>query len=148
MKMRQIYLFVTVLLLPFWLSAQTKVNHERFLEIKEAFLQEDLKITEEEGKMFWPVFRRYEQEKHQLRKSYWGGEGKDRLKPADMNEAEANAFIEKQMEFERKLSEIDLRYLTEFRKILPPQKVAKLLSFDQRFKRYLYRQAQEKRGAK
>jgi len=141
--MKNILFSMGLLLLSATLFAQGKVNQDRFKEMKEAFVQKELQITEEEGVLFWPVYRRYEMEKHRLRKEAFGT-GEERKKPSEMTEAELNVFIEQQMAWKRKEVALQDQYLTEFRKILPASKVAKIIHIDERFRQFLLKQAREK----
>jgi hypothetical protein len=141
--MKNVLISIVLLLFSATLFGQGKFNQERFKEIKEAFVQKELQITEEEGVLFWPVYRRFEMEKQRLRKEAFGS-GPDRKKPAEMTETELNAFIEKQMEWKRKDLALQDQYLAEFRKILPASKVAKILHVDERFRQFLLKQAREK----
>lgn len=144
--MKTLLLSIGLLFFSATLFGQGKINQERFKEMKEAFVQKELQITEEEGVLFWPVFRRFEMEKQRLRKEAFGT-GPDRKKPSEMTEAELNAFIEKQMEWKRKDLALQDQYLAEFRKMLPASKVAKLMHIDERFRQFLLKQAREKSAA-
>jgi hypothetical protein len=141
--MKSVLISIGLLFFSATLFGQGKTSQERFKEMKEAFVQKELQITEEEGVLFWPVYRRFEMEKQRLRKEAFGS-GPDRKKPAEMTETELNAFIEKQMEWKRKDLALQDQYLAEFRKILPASKVAKILHVDERFRQFLLKQAREK----
>lgn len=114
-----------------------------FKEMKEAFVQKELAITEEEGTLFWPIFQRFESEKIQLKKAAFGLPG-ERKKPADMNEDELNTFIQKQLDWKEKEAALQKKYIEEFKKILPASKVAKLIVIDEKFRQFLMKQVKEK----
>jgi hypothetical protein len=141
--MRTLLFSIALLFFTQVLTAQGRPNMERFAEMKRAFVQQELDISEEEGVLFWPVYQRWESEKQRLRKEAFGSDA-DRKKPADMTEPELNLFIERQMEWKRKELALQDQYLKEFRKILPASKVARLLHVDERFRQYLLKQAREK----
>lgn len=114
-----------------------------FKEMKEAFVQKELAITEEEGTLFWPVFQRYEEERKQLKITALGTHA-ERKKPADMTEDELNTFIQKQLDWKEKEAALQKKYIEEFKKILPASKVAKLIVIDEKFRQFLMKQIKEK----
>lgn len=117
-------------------------NPEKVEALKVAFITKRLALTPEEAQKFWPVYNQYEAEKEAITEATIGSY-KEEKKPLDqMTEAEVNKVMENYILFKQKDLELTKKYLVEFKKILPPVKVAKLLTADDQFKRMLLKKAQ------
>ena len=71
-------------------------KHEKIKALKTAYITEQLGLTSEEAEKFWPIYNRYDEKFHDLRRK----EKKEifqKLKDGmeNLSEAEANALIEK-----------------------------------------------------
>ena len=119
-----------------------KPGNEKIEAMKVAFITKMLKLTPEEAQKFWPVFDQYEQEKRELRKSTLGSI-KELKDDGDFTAAEAETAISQYVLFKTKELDLLKKYITLFRNILPAQKVAKLISAEDRFKKMLAKQAQQ-----
>jgi biopolymer transport protein ExbB/TolQ len=106
---------------------------ERVEALKISFITEQLSLTPDEAKVFWPVFNQFEEERKAIRQMHAAG-GK---KLEFMSDEEAEAMINKEIEFQQKNLEITRKYVGEFKKILPVKKVAVLLTLEKRFSKLL-----------
>lgn len=121
--------------------AQDGQGNEKIEQLKIAFITKHLKLTTDEAQKFWPVYNQYEAEKKQIRQSTIGSV-KELKDDGDFTNAEADQAILKYIEFKSKDLELTKKYITEFKKILPSTKVAKLVTAEERFKKLLAKQAQ------
>lgn len=122
--------------------AQDGQGNEKIEQLKIAFITKHLKLTTDEAQKFWPVYNQYEAEKKQIRQSTIGSV-KELKDDGDFTNAEADQAILKYIEFKSKDLELTKKYITEFKKILPSTKVAKLVTAEERFKKLLAKQAQQ-----
>jgi len=130
------------LLLAFSVTAVAQYDKEKMNEIKEAFIQKKLELTEAEAARFWPVFRRYEAERKALRKA--ARPDGEKKKFGEMSDAELNKFMDTAMDVKEKELQVQKKYFSEFRKILPANKAVKLLYIEEQFRQFLLKQAQNK----
>ena len=97
-----------------------------------AYLTNELSLTPQEAEKFWPVYNEYRSKDRELKRA------KIPSKPvAEMNEAEASAYLNQNLDSEAKELELKRNYTKEFRKILPAVKVAKLQVAERGFKKEL-----------
>lgn len=108
---------------------------ERVEALKISFITEQLSLTPEEAQVFWPVYNKYEEERKTIREDFKKREDGQKLEY--MSDAEAEAMINKQIEFQQKNLDITKKYIGEFKKILPVKKVAVLLTVEHRFSKML-----------
>jgi hypothetical protein len=101
-----------------------------------AYVTNELSLTPDESKAFWPVYNQFQEEMKTLRK-----ERRESMKSAkedgEITDDEAEKLIQKQFEFKQKELDLEKKYHTEFKKVLPVKKVAKLYRTEEQFKRKL-----------
>jgi len=110
-----------VLAVPFpGANAQEKKRdwEDRFKAEKIAYLTDAMDLTSAEAERFWPVYKA-------LNEAIASGK--------DGNEI--NSLLDKYIEAQESGKNIDRKYVAEFRKILPSQKVAKLYIAEESFRR-------------
>jgi hypothetical protein len=141
--MKKITLSLILAVCSLGLFAQKGEKKAKIEAMKVAFVTEKLNLTPEEAQKFWPVFNQYETERKALRESLIGKYKDDGITVDQMTPAQADELINDQLTFRTKELELTKKYVAEFKKILPSNKVAKLLSIDEQFKKYLIKQAQD-----
>lgn len=139
--MKKIILILSVFVAGF-LQVQAQEGNEKIEAMKIAFITKRLNLTPDESQKFWPVYNQYEAEKKQIRQTTIGTV-KDLKEDGDFTNAEAEQAIAKFVEFKAKDLDLIKKYVTEFRKILPATKVAKLVTAEEHFKKMLTKQAQQ-----
>ena len=104
--------------------------------IKEAYISLRLKLTDDEGRAFWPLYRQYVEEQTAIRI----------LKRQNNSNATINGTeqIEKELAYEQQLVEIRRRYKDEFLKVLPPEKVSELYKSEREFNDEVLKQLSER----
>lgn len=112
-------------------------------EIKEAFFIEHLKLSKSEADKFWKVYQQYDAERHTLRKAAKKPEGKSKF--SEMSDKEIYDFIDYNLEMREKEIQLQKKYFIEFKKLLPAQKVVRLLNIEEQFRQFLFKQAKEKK---
>ncbi|MGN6511700.1 MAG: hypothetical protein ACTHLD_19705 [Chitinophaga sp.] len=122
-------------------SAAAKQDKVKSLEI--LYISKELDLTPEEAQKFWPVYNKYTKEVNALiserRKKT------KELKNVPRTDAVAEAAMDKELDYERKMLDIRTRYKQEFMKVLPARKVSNLYRAEREFRGMMIRQLKERR---
>jgi hypothetical protein len=104
--------------------------------VKEGYIGLRLKLTQDEARAFWPLYRQYVQDQTAIRI----------LKRQNNSNSSANGTvqIDKELAYEQQLVEIKKHYRDEFLKILPPEKVSELYKSEREFTDEVLRQLSER----
>lgn len=142
---------LTITILYFMLAgiayAQDEIGekNDKIEAFRIAFITEKLNLTSKEATVFWPVYNEYSAKIKALR-----DKDKERVKSLKQNqnisEAEADKFINDYLAFKQQENELTRKYIVEFKKVLPPAKVARLVTLEHEFKIQLLNQLKNKRG--
>ncbi|MFA6260731.1 MAG: Spy/CpxP family protein refolding chaperone [Bacteroidia bacterium] len=110
-----------------------------------AFITEKLNLTPKEAAAFWPVYNEYEDQIKAMRMK-----DRDRVRnfreKASPTEQDADKFINEHLTFRQQEIELTRKYMVEFRKVLPSNKAAILLTLEQEFKMQLLRRIKDRRN--
>jgi hypothetical protein len=99
---------------------------------RKAFVADNLQLSEEESKDFWPLYDQYRQAVEKC------GDGLIKLvleyadSYPDVPESKARELIDDYLRLEAKAIKLRRTYATKFRRILPATKVARLLQIENR----------------
>jgi len=104
--------------------------------VKEEFIGRQLKLTPEQSKAFWPLYRRCVQELTAIRIL-------KRLNNSDAS-ADGTVQIDKELAYEAQMVDIKKHYRDEFLKILPPEKVSELYKSEREFNDEMVKQLSER----
>ncbi len=112
-------------------------KYQKIMEKKMIFMKENLMLTPKESKAFETAYKKYAQEKMQLRKKI---QQEFRMKIEkgkylEMSDAELNKLLDRKMELENQRMKIELNFQKELRRILPPKKVVKFYKTERNFNR-------------
>lgn len=119
-------------------------RREEIEAMKVAFMTRRMELTPEESQKFWPVYNQYQAEIDAHRKE--GRKNKRQaMKIENPTEAELDEISAKRFAHERERIDIEEKYYNEFKKVLPPRKIAIYYSTEQAFKRELLKRLQERR---
>jgi hypothetical protein len=127
-------------------------KHERIKALKTAYITEQLALTSVEAEKFWPIYNRYDEKFHELRKKE-KSEIFQKLKNDldNLNEAEANAMIEKSLSIESEELELRKQMNAELRGVISSKKIITLKKAENDFKKELldrYRNSKGEKGPK
>ena len=140
MKSKIAYLVAALMLLPlcsFGHQPEGQRNHkEQWMAQKIAYLTEVMDLTAEEAQVFWPIYNQAQKEKREvykavkqayanLDKGIQEGKGKKEIK--DLLRQYTAALEATQS--------IDSKYVTQYERVLPVEKVAKLFIGEETFRR-------------
>ena len=122
-------------------DAASKQDKIKALEV--TYISRELDLTPEEAQKFWPVYNKYSREVHQLineRKKKT-----QELKGQPRTDQIAEATLDKELNYEKKMLDIKTRYREEFSKVLPARKVGNLYRAEREFRGMMIRQLKERK---
>lgn len=109
---------------------------EKMMAEKIAFLTLEVGLTPEEAQVFWPVYNQVEKEKDEAMfnviKTY-----KEMNKAIEekKSEKEVAALLDKYLEAQKKMNEVENGIAAKYKAVLPVDKVAKLYVAEEKFRR-------------
>jgi hypothetical protein len=89
-------------------------------------------LTEEEATKFWPVYDRYIGETIKLNDTRYAMIKEYAQTYQSMTDAQATEFIKKWVAFDTDNTQLRLKYMPEFQKVISPQKTALFFQLDRR----------------
>ena len=120
---------------------------EKLMAEKIAFLTLEVGLTPEEAQVFWPVYNQVEKEKDEAMfnviRAY-----KEMSKALEekKNEKEVSALLDKYLEAQKKLNEIENGVAEKYKAVLPVDKVVKLYVAEEKFRRQQIRKLHNGEG--
>ncbi len=127
-------------------SAQTQPaagrRGERIHAIKVGYITDRLHLSSSQSAAFWPVYGDYEADMKEARRAF-------RLKyqngASTGNDAEANRFIEDNLDFQEQSLAINRKYKDRMLKVISAQQLATLYEAERDFKKLLLQRLRERR---
>lgn len=113
----------------------TKIRAQRV-----AFITERLRLTPNESEKFWAIHNEYEQKQSDIRKRF-----KPKKTIEDMNDSEADQFINTRMDMESELLSLKRDYIRKFRDVVPARKLVAYEKADRDFKMFMLEKIRERR---
>lgn len=108
-------------------------RNEKIESYRIAFITEKLNLSPKEATVFWPVYNEFNQKIQFIRKKE-----RERVKQyrqlSNASDSESEKFTNDYISFKQQELDLTKQYLVEFKKVLPPAKVAKLVTLEQEFK--------------
>jgi hypothetical protein len=109
---------------------------EKMMAEKIAFLTLEVGLTLEEAQAFWPVYNQVEKEKDEAMFNLIRAH-KEMSKALEekKSEKEVAALLDKYLEAQKKVNEIENAIAAKYKAVLPVEKVAKLYVAEEKFRR-------------
>jgi hypothetical protein len=107
---------------------------KKLMAARNRFITQQLSLTDEESRKFWPMYNKYQQELTAVRI----------LKRLNNSNANGADQVNKDLEYDSQMLVIKKKYRDEFYKILPPEKVSELYKSESEFKDELIKQLSER----
>ena len=120
---------------------------EKLMAEKIAFLTLEVGLTPEEAQVFWPVYNQVEKEKDEAMfnviRTY-----KDMSKAIEekKSEKEVASLLDKYLEAQKKVNEVENGVPAKYKAVLPVDKVAKLYIAEEKFRRQQIRKLHDGEG--
>jgi len=107
---------------------------KKVVAARNRFISQQLSLTSDESRKFWPLYNQYQQELTAVRI----------LKRLNRKNANGADQVNKDIEYDAQMLKIRTRYRDEFYKILPPEKVSELYKSESDFTDELIKQLSER----
>lgn len=125
--------------------AQGNKIGENIENFKIAYFTKQLELTSDEAKTFWPVYNEFQRELATVQKERRFGIKEAKTTIDELKDKEIETLVDNEMIYRQKELDIEKRYHSRFKSILPIRKVAKLYVAEQGYKRALLKKIQEVR---
>jgi ABC-type transport system involved in cytochrome bd biosynthesis fused ATPase/permease subunit len=102
-----------------------------------AFITQQLNLTPDEAKVFWPVYNEYDAKRRELKKSLKQSGDYHKKDLDKLTEKEANQILDNQIIEAQKLLDLRKEYHARFKSVLPAVKVLKLYDAEREFQKML-----------
>lgn len=137
-------LLLTILLTNILVVAQPNgKKHEQIKALKIAYITEQLDLSPKQAESFWPVFNQFEEERHNLRKSFF--EKYKNENPA-ADKKTARAYIQADIQFQEQELELKKKYNSKLQEVITPEQLVKLHRAERGFKEMLLKELRDRRG--
>lgn len=135
---------LTMILFAGWSHAQQdrKGFEKRLNAMRVAFITQELDLSSDEAKVFWPIYDAYTAERKTLRKEKRATQGQT---PRSITADEAEEMIEGSFENDAKEIELRKKYYGQLKSVIPVEKVAKLAQAERTFRQKILKAAKERR---
>lgn len=112
-------------------------QHKNIEAQRIAFITQELNLTPDEAKVFWPVYNEYDVKRHELRKSFKNAGDFKKQDIDKLSEKEINQILDNQIIEAQKFLDLRKEYHAKFKSVLPAVKVLKLYNAEREFQRML-----------
>jgi hypothetical protein len=102
-----------------------------------AFITQELKLTPDEAKAFWPVYNEYDAKRHDLKKSFKESGDYHKTDIDKLTEKEATQILDNQIIEAQKFLDLRKEYHAKFKSVLPAVKILKLYDAERQFQKML-----------
>ena len=141
MKLKK-HLFGSLLLVVMILFA-TDLSGQRMRDRVEAqrvaFMTQQMDLTPDESAAFWPLYKDYKEAMDVLREEIHF----DRSRIRQMNDAEAEAWLDKIFENEEKQIDLKRQYIAKFKNVIPAKKILMIAPLERAFNREILKKLRE-----
>jgi hypothetical protein len=114
-----------------------KGNNEKIEAQRIAFITQELELTPDEAKAFWPVYNEYDAKRHELRRTFKDANDIHKPEIEKLSEKEASQMLDNQIIEAQKLLDLRKEYHSKFKSVLPAIKVLKLYDAEREFQKML-----------
>jgi len=126
-------------------GAKMEQKKEKVEAMKIGFITQQMNLTPEEAQKFWPVYNQMNNELESLRKDRQLARDNAKINFEVMTDAEVDKLINDEITSRQKELDVQKKYVTQFKAVLPVKKVAQFYRAEEQFKRKLLEKIQEKR---
>lgn len=134
---------LTMIFFAGWSHAQQdkKAFEKKLNSMRIAYITQELDLSADEAKAFWPIYDAYTAERQNLRNE----KRSTRTKSGSMTAGEAEEMIEGSFENDAKEIELKKKYYGQLKSVIPVEKVAKLSQVERAFRKQILKAAKERR---
>lgn len=150
-KQKHLFTFVLTLLISFNSFSQRKESRKKVKVLKVSYITEKLNLTAQEAEKFWPIYNKFDKERHAL---YHGKRNalKEEISKNggidNLSEKEAKTFAKKMLAAEKSYFQANEKYQTELSKVISYKKILKLHIVERDFTRSMFKRLRKVRKQK
>jgi hypothetical protein len=115
---------------------------ERVEAFRVGYYTQQLNLTVEESKAFWPIFNEFQDKMQALRKS----ERRLNEEGAELSDKELEEAINQRFDLRQKQLDLEKEYYQKFKTVLPIKKVAQLPRVEREFRTELLKKMKDRAG--
>jgi hypothetical protein len=116
---------------------QDNSKYEKIEAQRIAFITQELNLTPDEAKAFWPVYNEYDAKRHELKRAFKNTENLHKPEIEKLTEKEASQILDTQIIEAQKLLDLRKEYHAKFKSVLPAVKVLQLYDAEREFQKML-----------
>ncbi|NWF57145.1 MAG: hypothetical protein HXY45_20395 [Syntrophaceae bacterium] len=116
------------------MSAEFEKTREAMQRQKDEVIAADMKLTDEEGKAFWPLYREYQAAMRKLQDRYFRllAEYAKERENETFTDRKAKALLDEYMAIEEETLSLKRTYLERFKRLFPTKKVMRYFQLENR----------------
>lgn len=137
MKIKYILSTLLIALMAIPLMGQDRGGDMDLASVRIAFLTKRLSLTPDEAQVFWPVYNQYQDEIQKVRQEMKSDYQASKKDFDSMSDNEVEKLVDGFVNMKETEYNIFTKYHSEFKKVLPIRKVAKLYRAEQDFTRII-----------
>jgi len=119
-------------------------NRDKMKAQRIAFITNNLNLTPDEAKVFWPVYDQYEQKRQDIVKQYRMNRQNLKQDTEGLSDKEALELADNQIIEAQRLLDLRKEYHVKFKQVLPPKKILKLYDSERDFQKMLLDKLRDK----
>lgn len=139
-KMKKL-LFILIITLSSFSFSQTD---DKIEQLKIAFFTEELELTPEEAKLFWPVYNKHTKIYYSLRDQNWSSVKKRLDKIENLSESEADQLLSDYLDYKSQRNKLRVNYVRELKEVISPKQIMMLKKAEYDFNKKLIKQYSSK----
>ena len=116
---------------------QPEARHDKIEAQRIAFITEELALTPDEARVFWPVYNEFDAKRAELRKSFCDNNNLSKADIDKLSDKDAAQILDNQIIEAQKLLDLRKEYHSKFKSVLPAVKVLKLYGTERDFQKML-----------
>ncbi|QSS96854.1 hypothetical protein [Psychroflexus sp. ALD_RP9] len=121
---------------------------DKIESLKIAFFTEELQLTPDEAKLFWPVYNKHTSIYYNLRDKQWSSIKKRLDKIKTLSESEANQLLDDYINYKIQRNKIRVNYVNALKKVISPKQIMMLKKAEYDFNKKLIKQYSSKSSTK
>ncbi len=135
---------LVVILAQSTLVASAQRGQEKMSELRKNFVKEQLALTPDEEKQFWPLYDQYEAKRNDFRQAM--KTAIDKAEAAPTNEKVVIESIDAVTKIRKDEADLDAKFFKDSMPIIGAERVGKLTRLEEEFRRTLMEKLKDKRG--
>jgi hypothetical protein len=113
--------------------AQSDRSIEERIEVQRiAFITQRVNLTPQEAQVFWPIYNEYREKEKQIK-----NDRSDRLEIIDMDEADAEIYVNKILALEQQELDLKKQYIEKLKSVISAKKILRFYAAERMFKERL-----------